>query len=193
VTSASDYYMLECDLDAEEAILSGDPDQFDPDLDWYCGARFDRPPALPVRLVIEDGEAGSGVLPELSDVPTPVMTRRLMDTLTKAGVTNIDYYDCEIFDEAASVTHTSHVAYNLIGVVAAADLKQTRFASPGVVRLIDSDIDGLAIDPGKTRGALIFRLAEAVNGIVVHDSVRRVVLAAGITTLTFLDPGDWAG
>jgi hypothetical protein len=44
----------------------------------------------------------------------------------------------------------------------------------------------------KARGALMFRSAESVNVIIVHPSIRDAVEAAGINTLTFLEPEDWS-
>ena len=49
------------------------------------------------------------------------------------------------------------------------------------------------ISAARVDGALMFRLAEAVNTIVVHDSVKQAIEAAGIDTLTFIDPADWTG
>ena len=37
----------------------------------------------------------------------------------------------------------------------------------------------------------MFRLAESVMGIVVHESVKQAIEAAGIDTLTFVDPAEW--
>jgi len=55
------------------------------------------------------------------------------------------------------------------------------------------NINSLTIDESKTRGALMFRLAEAVNGIVVHKSVKNAIEAAGVDTLTFIPPEEWVG
>jgi hypothetical protein len=39
----------------------------------------------------------------------------------------------------------------------------------------------------------MFRLAESVNGIVVHESVKKAIEAAEIDTLTFIPPEEWVG
>jgi hypothetical protein len=59
--------------------------------------------------------------------------------------------------------------------------------------MISMDFNSLAIDEAAAGGALLFRLAESVNAIVVHERVRRHLEASGITTLTFIEPEDWAG
>jgi len=51
----------------------------------------------------------------------------------------------------------------------------------------------LVIDEAKTRGALLFRLAESVNGIVVHETIKNAIEATGIDTLTFMPPEEWVG
>jgi len=32
-----------------------------------------------------------------------------------------------------------------------------------------------------------------VNAVIVHESVKDIIEAAGIDTLTFIEPEDWAG
>jgi hypothetical protein len=136
---------------------------------------------------------GNGVIPEQCDVPVPVMSRRMMKILQDVGVSNIDFYDAAITDQQTGAEYVTHVAYNLIGAIAAADLKTTRFWPGNSSRLIDADIESLGIDNAKVGGALMFRLAESVNGIVVHESIKRAIEAAGLTTVTFVLPEEWIG
>jgi hypothetical protein len=186
-----EYYMLEYESDEDEAVLSDDPDEFDIELDWHIGARFERSPKEPIRLVIYAGNSGNGEIPEQCDVPLPVMSKRLRGIFDSNGVTNIDYYDALIVDEASGREFRSHVAYNLIGAIAACDLKKTTFAAANPSRLVDADIDKLKLDPARILGARIFRLAESVNGIVIHASLMRAVVASGIKTLLFMPPEEW--
>jgi hypothetical protein len=48
------------------------------------------------------------------------------------------------------------------------------------------------IDSSKAKGALLFRLEEAVNAIVVHKRVREAIEGA-IRGMTFYDPREWSG
>lgn len=57
---------------------------------------------------------------------------------------------------------------------------------------MSADIDSLVVDPAKADGALMFRLAESVNTILLHESVCDAIEAAGIDTLTFYEPESWA-
>ena len=54
-----------------------------------------------------------------------------------------------------------------------------------------ADIDHLAIDPARTQGARMFRLAESVSAIVVCSTVKDGLEAAGLNTLSFLSDADW--
>jgi hypothetical protein len=60
--------------------------------------------------------------------------------------------------------------------LAAASLRDVRFAA----------------DEKKARGALIFRLAESVNAILVHERLRDHLIANGFRNLEFLEPTDVA-
>lgn len=184
------FFMLECFSpdEADHAQFTSLPE--DDDLSWLSGRRFAEPPLPPVRLTIEFGEGG--LLPEFTDVPLPLMSRRLATALENAGVTNIDYYETEIHDLQTDEVHHDLLAFNLIGAISAADLANSQYSAPDGP-LISVDFDSLVIDEGKTRGALMFRLAESVNAIVVHESVKNVIEAAGIDTLTFIPPEEWVG
>jgi hypothetical protein len=122
----------------------------------------------------------------------PVMSTRLHKALIAAGVDNLDVYPVELFDPKSESLYIDYVAFNLIGVIASANLAKSDYqAWDGGNRALD--FNSLTIDEDKTRSALMFRLAEATNGIVVHESIKHFVEAAGIDALTFLPPENWAG
>lgn len=183
------YYVLQCHEpdDPSAPIVARFSDLDDSELDWFQGQPFEEPPAYPIPVSTMGGE-----LPDLSEVPVPLMSRRLAAALGRAGVDNIDFYPAEILYEPTGARLDSHLAFNLIGLVAAADLAASRYDAPEGP-LISVDFESLAIDDAKTGGALMFRLAECVTCIIVHESVRNIVEAEGIDTLDFLDPKNWIG
>ncbi len=184
------YFLLEC-LTAktgQRASIRYEPD--DPWRDWDVGKRFKSPPPNPI--IVKTTDERHGQIAEMIKVPLPLMSRRLADILGSAGISNIDFYDAEIQDEIENCVHRSHLAFNLIGTVAAADLAKSDYSTDSS-DMISVDFDSLFIDQVKTRGALMFRLAESVNGIVVHESVKNAIEAAGINTLTFIPPEEWVG
>ena len=188
------YFMMMCKdpLDHDLATISYHLD--DPWRSWLSGSRFlDNPPApsLPVTAYVEKFYAGD--IPELENAPLAFLSKRLASVLISVGVDNIDYYQLEITDELTGRVDIDHLAFNLIGTIAAADLNKTKFSEFTLERIISADIESLVIDEKKTKGALMFRLAESVNGIVVHESVKNAIEAAGIDTLTFIPPEEWVG
>jgi hypothetical protein len=184
------YFMLEsfAGLRGQPAQLEYEPD--DPWRIWTLGERFENPPPEPVLVTIEHGD--EGIMLDLWDAVISLMTKRLANALTQAGVSNIDFYQTEIREVRRGKVHDNYLAFNLIGTVAAADLSKSEYLAPDGP-LISVDFDSLVIDESKTRGALMFRLAESVNGIVVHESVKNAIEAAGIDTLTFIPPEEWVG
>jgi hypothetical protein len=188
------YFMLMCRTPrgAESAGLTYHPDRL-PDghrRHWATGGAFPAPPPEPIRIEILEEEAG--LLLEYYDSGISIMSRRLANALKDAGIDNIDFYETEIHDLTTGEVLRSHVAFNLIGAIEAADLGKSKYqALDGP--LIAIDFDSLAIDEAKTRGVLMFRLAESTNGVAVHESVREKIEAVGIDTLTFFRPQDWVG
>jgi hypothetical protein len=160
---------------------------------WMSGARFENPPPEPIVLTLSGTDEEGWVLGDLWLTPITVMSKRLLEALQGAGVDNLDTYAVELHDPVSGKVHTDFVAFNVVGVVAAADRAKTKFASDVKERMVSADIDSLAVDTAKTRGALMFRLAESVNAILVHDSVCDAIEDAGIDTLAFYEPEDWAG
>jgi hypothetical protein len=152
---------------------------------WNAGKPMKTEPPLPVRAtVISDRQT---MYVEYWDSPLPLMTKRLHSALLAAGVSNLDIYPVVLTDSLTGTERDDYVAFNIIGLIAAADMQVTQFV-PGSEKMISADIDSLVIDENKARGALMFRLAEAVNAIIVHDSVKQAIEAAGIDTLSFLPP-----
>lgn len=187
------YYMLECfsPLDVQKALIDYTADRPPGEIfkrNWKKGQRFASAPAEPVRATIPASQAG--VVLEVNLSTLPLMSRRLADAVRAAGVDNIEFYEAEIADEASGAVLRDHLAFNLVGTVAAADLAQSKFTADDGP-LITVSFNSLVIAGDKARGALMFRLAESTMGIVVHESVRKVIEARGIDTLNFVPPAEW--
>jgi hypothetical protein len=184
--------------DGNIAMLTYKPDH--PMRSWASGDRFspdpaapafDRIPPLPVHAEVKRGYAGTML--EFWDDPVPLMTKRLREALVAAGVSNLDVYDAEIVDQNTGKVFNDYVAFNIIGTVAAADLTKTQFDSEIPDRMISAPINSLSISDNAASDELLFRLAESVNAIIVHDHVKTAIESAGVDTLTFIEPENWAG
>ena len=160
---------------------------------WMSGARFDstRLPPNPLRMRFHPDTEGT-LVRDLYEAPICLMSKRLISVLQGTGVDNLDLYPVVILDEKLGKSQDTHFAVNIVGKIAAADLAQTAF-NPGVPeRMISAAIDRLALDDGATRGELLFRLAESVDAIVVHERVREAVEDSKLGTLQFLKPAEWS-
>ncbi|MCX9156604.1 hypothetical protein OPU71_10770 [Niveibacterium sp. 24ML] len=181
------YYMMHCP-DPEVGYLamldydfSEDPD---PLRDWMSADRFDEPPPLPVRVTV--APRPNSVIGEMWQVPLPIMSKRLLETLTKGSVSNIDSYPLVFEMPDGSIRQDTHVAFNLIG-------KISTVAQRGYIKGGNELLGGVRLNEEAIGDALMFRLAESVNAIVVHDSIKAAIQAAGIDTLQFIAPESWTG
>jgi hypothetical protein len=123
----------------------------------------------------------------------PVMRDDVAAALRGAGVDNIQYFDAVLKDPGTGADHRNYRAYNIVGLVACADMVASKRMSTGSGTMGDVDFESLVVDESKTGGALLFRLAENVSAIVVHDKVKEAIEASGIPGFVFYGPGEWSG
>lgn len=157
---------------------------------WISGQKFSTEPNTPIVAELEGGP---------DDVIVPMYTVGLLllrdDVITafeQAGIENCDYYPAIIRNPHTAEVLKNYKAVNIIGAVSAANLDESIFESHGSP-VIDVDFDELKIDETRTRGLKIFRLAECVTGIVIHESVKDKILENGINDLDFVNPKNWIG
>jgi len=163
---------------------------------WNRGRRFEDEVRVPVEVSLQPFDANSPeqspALPAFIDGVVPLMRLDLVDALRAAGVSNLDLYDAVLVDPDTGARHDNYRAFNLIGAVAAADLGASEYQAPDGIALIDVAFDRLVLDAGKCAGLLMFRLAENNSAIVVHESVKKALLAAGFDELEFFKPENIA-
>jgi hypothetical protein len=184
------YYMLGCfgPLDRDRAMLGNVPEI--EGLSWITGRRIDVPVPTPFEVDLDTSE-GDALVP-MFEMGVLMLTQEMIAALEGAGVDNLDTYDAIIHDRAQGIQHTGYKAVNIIGVVACADLGASRYEAFGRP-VIDVDFDSLVIDEKRIRGPLMFRLAECVTGIVIHERVKQRLEQAGVPYLYYLTPQEWVG
>jgi hypothetical protein len=184
----SKYFVLTFEAEGPCVILNSLDDTSDPSDDWMLGRKFRGSVSTPVRVTAkEDFETGT-LLPFY---PTPqIMRRDLYDAIRAAGVDNIDVWPAVVYSSTDEVISEDYVAYNVIGLIAAAG-PQTKYAPENSDRFLAASFDSLEIDPNAARDALMFRLAESVRTIVVHERVKAEIEARGIQNVGFVDPPDY--
>lgn len=159
---------------------------------WRLGRTIEA--AVPQPLVYTlDSDYEGQPKPVYYEKAIPVMRDDVVAALTSAGVDNIQYFDAVLVNPATGQRHDNYKAYNIVGLVACADMGSSEVADPSSARMGDIDFQGLVIDEAKAAGHLLFRLAENVSAVVVHDSVKRAIEASGIPGFVFYGPGEWSG
>jgi hypothetical protein len=157
----------------------------------------ERPPPEPIeiRTKPERSDQERFVYPELTWVPVPLMTRRLVAALRESGVDNLQTFETVLREPLGNAPPPPHhyLAVNVVGAVTAADLKKSQLNPDVSDRVISADFHSLAIDETRTHNFLMFRLAENTSAVLVHRRVREAVEARGINTLRWYDPEKWAG
>ena len=184
------YYMLGC-FGPEDEDRAAIGEILNTRVNWQTGSRFAEPPPTPVQ--VELNPDFPGVMVPMFDSGILLFSDAMLAAIERAGVDNLDVYDAVISDPATGERYASYKAVNIIGAVAAADLGKSVFQAPSGSPIIDTDFDSLSLSEKKAGGMLMFRLAESVNGIVVHEQVRAQLERSGIPYLDFTDPESWIG
>lgn len=183
------YYVMECyGVEPRTAIME------EPDLPggaWMTGIRITIDVPNPLIYILD---------PELPGTPKamyegaiPIMRDDLVQTLQKAGVENLELFPAVLHNPGQGEGYYNYKAFNVVGKIACADPNASVLMGTSDSELIDVDFESLVIDESKAGGALMFRLAEAVSAIVVHEKVKKKVEESGIEGMVFLGPEEWSG
>jgi hypothetical protein len=159
---------------------------------WRHGTPITDPVPQPLVYTL-DPDYGGKPKAMYSAEAIPVVRDDVIAALAAAGVDNIQYFDALLRDPASGTEYRDYKAYNIVGLVACADLAASQLMGTTPARMGDTDFASLVIDETKTGGALLFRLAENVSAIVVHERVKQAIEAAGIPGFVFYGPGEWSG
>jgi hypothetical protein len=182
------YWMLECYGPETEDRAAVSEVTNDEDFSWNLGRRFEIAPPDPLEVRMEPG-----LMVPMFNRGILLFSDAMLDVLASVGVDNLDTYPAVLVDIESEQQYLNYRAVNILGLVAAADLSRSSFTSHSSSNLIDTDFESLAIDGSRAHGFLIFRLAEAVSGIVIHDRLKQAFENAGIEHLDFIEPSNWAG
>lgn len=149
-----------------ETLISGQPiDESTLKLPWSYSVVFDEDEGLELCDFYPDKN---------------LMSKRLVAELQACGVDNLQTFPAEIANKHAGNVIGDYLAVNVLGLVECADAGASS-SSP----LADGQyFHKLVIDPAKTRGLLMFRLAESRMEIIIAEKVARALLAKNFVDLT---------
>lgn len=183
------YFVMVCEGEYPVVPIETIPDQAG---EWRSGSPISDPVATPLVFTLSTKFRGSPKAMYYAEW-IPVMRDDVIAALGSAGVDNIEYFDAVLKNPKTKEEHSNYKAYNIVGAVAAADKGKSKRMPGSTSTMGDVDFDSLVIDEKKTRGLLLFRLAESLGAIVVHEKVRKAIEIAEIPGFVFYGPGEWSG
>lgn len=196
----SRYYILDCPLlvnhDGELLVEIHNAENVGSVWDWRDGAALSEEERNsipnPILIDVDYYREYQGQPVELFDVGTPLMSKRLAETLIEVGVHNLEFFPAILKNKGTGKTY-EYRAFKVVGLVLAADLGKSKWESYDKKPVADTSFEDLVLDESKATGSglLMFRLAENINALMVHEKVRDAILAKGINTLKFMEPKDW--
>jgi len=186
------YYVMECY--GKPPIADIDPLERYPGGPWISGRVKDVPSNEQFKYEIN--EDYPGILKTLYLAPSvPLMHKKLAEILSNVGVDNIQYFNAEIADPETNEINRDYKAFNVVGLVSATDMEKSTKMHDYNMSSFDNDFDKLVLDHDRIHDdLLLFRLAENINAIVVHEKIKELVEEAdGLKDMRFLSDGEWAG
>lgn len=96
-----------------------------------------------------------------------LMHRELVAALQRAGVDNLQLFPAVITEDGRDTSISDYFVVNVVGLVSCAAVG----ASDALPFAGGFFFNELVIDPARTRGLLMFRLAESQLDLLVHDRV----------------------
>jgi hypothetical protein len=183
------FYVMGCEGVYPATTIGTRPDL--PRGPWMTGQRITYEVPRPLVYALDPDVPGE-LLPMYKS-SAPLMRADLLAALSESGVDNLQLFDAVLRDPIKNAEHKDYKAVNIVGVVAAADLAASQMMGTTDSTLIDADFHRLAFREKIPNDLLLFRLAESVNAIVVHDRVKRRIESAGIPGMTFYASGEWSG
>jgi len=172
-----------------------DKEPFFEDVSFLTGEKIAEPVAKPLEYTLKrlnpHAEDHAPYMPSTLGTRMPLFRDDLLAALRKCGVDNLDVYDAVITDPGAGSVMTNYKAVNIVGAISAADMGRSVATVHGGAPMMDVEFDELVVDAVKARGALMFRLAEAVATVLVHQRIRDY-LEGQFDDLAFHEPGDVA-
>ena len=114
-----------------------------------------------------------------------IMSGRLLRALEESGVDNLQAFRAVLLGPESGRALDDYYIVIVVGAVSCADLGRSEYDPPPGPPTISVAFERLVIDEARTGGALLFRLAESVSTILVHEKVKLHLESRGFDMLTF--------
>jgi hypothetical protein len=194
------YFIIDPKTDDDGNMMGLDYEKDHDGRSWFSGnpflptsdlPKFKQPPEEPIKVYIKEGRENDP-WPSFLHQPLPVMNTKLLETIRSVGVDNIDAYKAEFYYHDESLASSDYWAINLVGKLTVADLSKSTYDNEQQDRTVAMTFETLVVDKKKTHSMLMFRLAENITTILVHERVKIAVEKANISNVQFFKPSDVA-
>lgn len=147
---------------------------------WITGKVLNNP-TQPIK--VEFWQNGGKGLAEMFDDSIPLFSKELVQALRSVGVNNLQTFPVSIVEREGLDIDQEYLAVNIVGCIKCVDMNKSEH----------TDIAGqqvfafrqLVIDETKTQGQLMFRLAESLTSIIVHEKVKTYLDKQNFKYLSF--------
>ena len=183
------YYILESDSLLEPGAYSAAYDGADPEweiTDFLMGRLFDATLKQPVEIRLYEYDKGDVGIPDYFDDPLPMMSQLMIDVLEGCGVDNIQLFPVILKNKERNLILENYKAVNIIGVIEAADMKNSDYIDMGGTGKVAVGFRNLVVDEEKAKGALMFRLAESLSTVLIHEKLKEAIEKCGLKYLRFI-------
>lgn len=162
------YYELTIDPFYKHGIF--EPEGLPWDLNLISGGVITEQVEKPFPFVTK-AEAGDD-LPDFWDAGAPAMSKRFVELLEGAGVDNLQTFPAIVESKTDGTVWEGFYLVNILGRIKCADFGRSVYSElfPG-----SFEFEELAIDAEKAKGALLFRLQESPDVILMHKSVGKYI------------------
>ena len=183
------YYVMTCPGEYPRTLIETSPKL--PGGPWFRGQKLIIEVPTPLKYTLNANYPGK--LCAMYEEARPIASNQLLTALGEAGVDNLELFDAELHDPLHQKVFHNYKAFNIVGLVACADMNQSKLMGTSPPTMLATDFDSLYIDETKTGGAYLFRLAENCSAIVVHEKIKLAIQEKGIKGMKFYGPGEWSG
>ena len=173
------YYLMETDYFEKPNVYRTDSliteFKFKPSR-WVTGQLIGEP-KQPLR--VEFWQNGGDGLAEIYLDSVPLFSSEFIAALREVGVRNLQCFPVEITEREGGTIHKSYEAVNILGCVQCADMTKSEFTDFIGQGITAVSFRHLLLDGKKCSNFLIFRLAESVTSIIVHEVVKQEIERKG--------------
>lgn len=123
--------------------------------------------------------------------PCPIVSDAMRGVLDRCGVDNIQYWKAQLEMDLTGEHFYGFWLANVIGTLACVDRRKSNFEPSGHGE--SGVLLGFQVDPARTYGCSLFRLAEDSELIVASARVQAAVQAAKLSGILIQEPETYAG